>query len=233
MQQNGRLPLPSPPSSRNDVDGGDQIKERRCAAFRRCSPAPTRCSSKRKGLPPPISIQIFSLGILVNHLPSLVSSTVWLIHSADLVLPTSKESIKPYGSLILGVDPARMGADRTAFIFRRGHCITRIETRYSFDAMDTAGRQIIRAGAAVTGEYHRQVFRRDPAMADIKAGGESNAGSSRMRRQSACARGVSMELSCTGAGVATGSRIRGRRAAERCGLPAAWYRDHIRRECRM
>jgi hypothetical protein len=142
----------------------------------RCSPAPTRCSSKRKGLPSPNSIQIFSLGILVNHLPSLVSSTVWLIPSADLVLPTSKESIKPYGSLILGVDPARMGADRTAFIFRRGHCITRIETRYSIDAMDTAG-QIIRAGAAVTGECHRRVFRRDPAMTDSKADGESNAGS--------------------------------------------------------
>ena len=70
-----------------------------------------------------------------------------------------------------------MGADRTAFIFRRGHCITRIETRYSIDAMDTAGRQIIRAGAAVTGECHRRVFRRDPAMTDIKADGESNAGS--------------------------------------------------------
>jgi hypothetical protein len=32
--------------------------------------------------------------------------------------------------------------------------ITRIETRYSIDAMDTAERQIIRAGAAVTGECH-------------------------------------------------------------------------------
>ena len=70
-----------------------------------------------------------------------------------------------------------MGADRTAFIFRRGHCITRIETRYSIDAMDTAGRQIIRAVAAVTGECHRRVFRRDPAMTDSKADGESNAGS--------------------------------------------------------
>ena len=29
------------------------------------------------------------------------------------------------------------------------------------------------------------------------------------------------------------SRIRGGRAAERCGLPAARYRDRIRRECRM
>ena len=29
----------------------------------------------------------------------------------------------------------------------------------------------------MTGECHRRVFRRDPAMADIKADGESNAGS--------------------------------------------------------
>ena len=29
------------------------------------------------------------------------------------------------------------------------------------------------------------------------------------------------------------SRIRGGRPAERCGLPAARYRDRIRRECRM
>ena len=59
--------------------------------------------------------------------------------------PTSKESVERYG-LILGVDPAGMGADRTAVIFRRGHRITGVETRYDLDTMDTAGRvgQIIR-----------------------------------------------------------------------------------------
>jgi hypothetical protein len=39
-----------------------------------------------------------------------------------------------------------MGADRTAVVFRRGHRITGVETRYDLDTMDTAGRvgQIIR-----------------------------------------------------------------------------------------
>src|SRR5262245_7727746 len=42
--------------------------------------------------------------------------------------------------LSLGVDAAGMGVDCTAIVFRRRRHITRVETPYSFDTVDTAGR---------------------------------------------------------------------------------------------
>jgi hypothetical protein len=87
---------------------------------------------------------IFLPGILANHLRGLHSST---FDSFILPIWSSDQQGKHrcYG-LILGVDPAGMGADRTAVVFRRGHRITGVETRYDLDTMDTAGRvgQIIR-----------------------------------------------------------------------------------------
>jgi hypothetical protein len=87
---------------------------------------------------------IFLPGILPDHLRGPHKSI--LVHSfqSDLVLP--KRGSHPYGSLILGVDAAGMGADCTAIIFRRRRHIARVETPYGFDTVDTAGRveQIIR-----------------------------------------------------------------------------------------
>ena len=42
---------------------------------------------------------------------------------ADLVLRARKEDIAPHGPLMIGVDPAGKGADRTAIAWRRGSCI--------------------------------------------------------------------------------------------------------------
>jgi hypothetical protein len=58
---------------------------------------------------------------------------------ADLVLRARKESIEPYGDLIISVDPAGMGADATAIAWRQGHCITKIEKRRGLDTMQTCG----------------------------------------------------------------------------------------------
>jgi hypothetical protein len=47
--------------------------------------------------------RIFSLGILPNHLPSPYSGNVHSFTPADLVLPTSKESIEPMDGLSLAL----------------------------------------------------------------------------------------------------------------------------------
>src|SRR6185437_1651893 len=47
--------------------------------------------------------------------------------------------IEPYGPLIVGVDPAGKGADRSAIAWRRGHCVTKIETRRGLDTMELSG----------------------------------------------------------------------------------------------
>ena len=44
-----------------------------------------------------------------------------------------------YGPLIVGVDPAEHGEDRTAIVFRRGRLVTRIETYKDKETMETAG----------------------------------------------------------------------------------------------
>ena len=58
---------------------------------------------------------------------------------ATLVIKARQEKITPYGPLIIGVDPAGAGADRTAIAWRQGHCITKIETRRGLDTMEVVG----------------------------------------------------------------------------------------------
>lgn len=57
----------------------------------------------------------------------------------ELVLRARKERIEPHGPLILGVDPAGRGADKTAIAFRRGHSIFRIDRRHGLDTMQVTG----------------------------------------------------------------------------------------------
>src|SRR5215831_8377300 len=58
---------------------------------------------------------------------------------AELVLRARKEHIDPYGGLIIGVDPASVGADATAIAWRRGHCVLKVEKRRGLDTMETTG----------------------------------------------------------------------------------------------
>jgi hypothetical protein len=58
---------------------------------------------------------------------------------ADLVLRARKRDIKPRGYLIVGVDPAGKGADRTSIAWRRGSCIEKIESRRGLSTMEVAG----------------------------------------------------------------------------------------------
>ena len=58
---------------------------------------------------------------------------------ATLVLQARRENLEPYGPLVIGVDPAGMGADRTSVAWRRGHAIFKVVSRRGLDTMQTAG----------------------------------------------------------------------------------------------
>jgi hypothetical protein len=78
---------------------------------------------------------------------------------ATLVIKARQEKIEPYGPLIIGVDPAGAGLDRTAIAWRQGHCITKIECRRGLDTMEVMG-------------WIGQIIRTDkPAKVNIDVGG--------------------------------------------------------------
>jgi hypothetical protein len=69
-----------------------------------------------------------------------VSSTFDSFIPADLVLQArGQKDIEAYGPVIVGVDPAGMGGDRTSIAFRKGRCITKVESRKGLDTMQVAG----------------------------------------------------------------------------------------------
>jgi hypothetical protein len=78
---------------------------------------------------------------------------------ATLVIKARAEKIEAYGPIILGVDPAGAGLDRTAIAWRQGHCITKIECRRGLDTMEVVG-------------WIGQIIRTDrPAKVNIDVGG--------------------------------------------------------------
>jgi hypothetical protein len=75
-----------------------------------------------------------------NPTEAFVSADFDSFITSDLVLAARKTTdIEPYGQLILGVDPAGMGADSTAIAWRRGHCIVKVERHRGLDTMQVAG----------------------------------------------------------------------------------------------
>ena len=72
----------------------------------------------------------------INSAEAFVSSTFDSFIPAALVIKARQEKVEPYGPLIIGVDPAGVGADRTAIAWRRGHRIEKIETRRNLDTME-------------------------------------------------------------------------------------------------
>jgi hypothetical protein len=57
----------------------------------------------------------------------------------ELVMRARKEEIEPYGSLIIGVDPAASGPDSTGIAWRRGSVIEKLERRRGLDTMELVG----------------------------------------------------------------------------------------------
>jgi hypothetical protein len=90
---------------------------------------------------------------------AFISSTFDGFISAELVVKARKEKTEAYGPLIIGVDPAGMGADRTSIAWRRGRCIEKIESRKGMDTMEVAG-------------WVQKIIREDkPAKVNIDVGG--------------------------------------------------------------
>ncbi len=77
---------------------------------------------------------------------AFISSTFDSFIPANIVIAARRETVEPYGPLLIGVDPAGAGADRTSIAWRRGRCITKIESRRGMDTMEVCGwvKQIIR-----------------------------------------------------------------------------------------
>ncbi len=58
---------------------------------------------------------------------------------ANLVMTASKGKAEKYGTVIIGVDPARFGDDKTAFIKRQGRVAYDLQTFEKKDTMEVAG----------------------------------------------------------------------------------------------
>ncbi len=58
--------------------------------------------------------------------------------TADLVLRARKREVDAIGPRVLGVDPARFGADRTALVLRQGRKVPWVKAREGIDTMETA-----------------------------------------------------------------------------------------------
>jgi hypothetical protein len=85
------------------------------------------------------SSEYFSQEYPITPSEAFISSTFDSFIPASLVIAARKEEVEPYGPIIVGVDPAGMGADRTSIAWRRGRCITKIESRRGLDTMEIVG----------------------------------------------------------------------------------------------
>jgi hypothetical protein len=85
------------------------------------------------------SVELFQQEYPLSAEEAFIADSFDSFITADLVLRARKEQIEPYGPLMIGVDPARMGKDNTAIAWRRGHCITKTEKRHGLTTMEVAG----------------------------------------------------------------------------------------------
>jgi hypothetical protein len=59
--------------------------------------------------------------------------------SSDIVMLARNAVVDPYGPLLVGVDPARFGDDRTSIIFRQGRVAYGLQSYVKKDLMEVAG----------------------------------------------------------------------------------------------
>lgn len=70
---------------------------------------------------------------------AFLSSITDTFISVDSVIKARKTKVDSQSNLVIGVDPARMGDDRTAIIRRKGRRAYQLETHYNIDTMNLAG----------------------------------------------------------------------------------------------
>ncbi len=59
--------------------------------------------------------------------------------NSDIVVAARNASVDPYGPLLVGVDPARFGDDRTSIIYRQGRVAYGLQSYVKKDLMEVAG----------------------------------------------------------------------------------------------
>jgi hypothetical protein len=57
---------------------------------------------------------------------------------ADVVMEARKRTLEPFGSLVVGVDPAGQGTDSTAIAWRQGGKVLKVERRHKLSAVEKA-----------------------------------------------------------------------------------------------
>lgn len=70
---------------------------------------------------------------------AFLSSITDTFIQVDFVEKARRNKVETESALVIGVDPARKGDDRTAIIRRRGRKSYKLETHYNIDTMDLAG----------------------------------------------------------------------------------------------
>jgi hypothetical protein len=114
------------------------------------------------------SAEYFAQEYPLNAAEAFISANFDSFIPPELVIRARKEKVdEHYGPIVVGVDPAGMGPDRTSIAWRQGRCITKIESRKGLDTMQVAGwvQKIIReerpakvnidVGGLGTGVYDR------------------------------------------------------------------------------
>ena len=95
------------------------------------------------------SAEYFAQEYPITPSEAFISSTFDSFIPASLVIKARREKVEPYGPLIIGCDPGGMGPDRTSVAWRKGRCITKVESKRGLDTMEVCGwlQQIIRTDA--------------------------------------------------------------------------------------
>ena len=80
--------------------------------------------------------------------------------NSEIIMPARKsDDVEPYGSLLIGVDPARYGDDRTSIIRRKGRVAYGLESHTKKNTMEVAGM------------VHRIIVDENPSRVFIDIGG--------------------------------------------------------------
>ena len=87
------------------------------------------------------SAEFFLQEYPLNSAEAFISASFDSFIAPELVIKARREKIEeePYGPLVIGVDPAGMGPDRTSIAWRKGRVILKVESRKGLDTMQTAG----------------------------------------------------------------------------------------------
>jgi hypothetical protein len=86
------------------------------------------------------SAEYFAQEYPLNAAEAFISASFDSFIPPELVIKARREKVEdPYGPLVIGVDPAGMGPDRTSIAWRKGRVVLKVESRKGLDTMQTAG----------------------------------------------------------------------------------------------